>query len=372
MKAQYLLLTVLVSPLTLLAQFQTSASSARAPLASSATTQVMTLSGKIRVQGDAAPNEMTSVVLQCGGQERARANADREGQFSLTVPAEAPVVTNRTGVNGSQNESGAGLSPTPQLKDCELYADAPGYQSERIQLFAMHDSLVQVGVITLHPLASSDSNTISVTSLQAPENARKNFEKGQQQAKKNKWAAACEYFKRAIEAYPRYALAWAELGRAQARQNDFADAQVSLHKAVEQDSHLMQGYVDLARLALQRSDWKELAAVTARMVQLAPDYSAQYWFLNSAANYNLGQMPAAETSAARGLRLDQIHQFPQLEYLYAMILANRHDYQSAATHLQSYLHLAPPSKETQDAQNKLIELQKLAPFSTSPANSASR
>lgn len=356
MKALYLLFAVLMAAPTLRAQYESSASS---PI-STTNAQTVVLSGKVSVAGDAAPSAMTSVVLQCGGQERARVNAGPDGQFMLPVPAQSEVPDRAQGTRA--NDPTVAAATAEQWSNCELYADAAGYRSERLQLYGNLDTVTQVGVITLHPVVSGngDGDTVSVISLAAPGNAKKDFEKGQQQEKKGKWASACAYFKRAIEAYPRYALAWAELGRSQAKQNDFVGAQQSLHRAVEADSHFMQGYVQLAQLALQRSEWKELADVTAQMVQLAPTYSAQYWFLNSAANYNLGNMPAAETSATRGLRLDQSHQVPQLEYLYAMILASHHDYQSAVSHLQSFIHLVPKGKDVTDAQSRLAEFQKLA------------
>jgi hypothetical protein len=104
------------------------------------------------------------------------------------------------------------------------------------------------------------------------------------------------------------------------------------------------------------------------MVQLAPDYSAEYWLLNSVANFNLGNIPVAEASATRGLRLDGTHQVPQLEYVYAMILARRGNYRAAVVHLQTYLRLSPRSDDAQRAQSQLVEFQKLA----GPSDTASR
>src|SRR5258708_7101391 len=83
-----------------------------------------------------------------------------------------------------------------------------------------------------------------------PEKPKKAREKCREEVKKGKWAAACDHFKKAIAAYPRYALAWVELGRAQAQQNNFADAQQSFHQAVMQDSGFLEGYAELARIAV--------------------------------------------------------------------------------------------------------------------------
>jgi len=101
----------------------------------------------------------------------------------------------------------AGTSAFP-LADCELYGELSGYRSEHIRLPDSRDGgIVQVGVITLHPVSPEHGFSVSVTSLAAPEKAKKSLQKGQQQAKQGKWAAAADYFKRAVEDYPRYALA---------------------------------------------------------------------------------------------------------------------------------------------------------------------
>jgi tetratricopeptide (TPR) repeat protein len=214
------------------------------------------------------------------------------------------------------------------LNDCELYGDVPGYTSQPLRTFGVHGiGVIKAGTIILHPMNKQPDNfSVSVTSLQAPDNARKNFEKGQEQVKKRKWAAACDYFKKAVQAYPRYALAWLELGRTQLKQNDFSEAQLSFHQATEQDPRLIDAYVQIAELAVQKHEWKELADATDQIVRLSPDSN---------------------------------HRVPQLEYLYGAILARRGDVDSAISHIQAYLRLAPASADASSAQKKLEELQEL-------------
>jgi tetratricopeptide (TPR) repeat protein len=175
-----------------------------------------------------------------------------------------------------------------------------------------------------------------------------------------------------VEAYPRYALAWLELGRSQLKQNDFANAQHSFHQATEQDPHFVEAYVQIASVAVENKQWKELADATDHIVQLAPDSGPNFFFLNSAANFNLGNVDQAESSATHGLRLDPTHKLPQLEYLYGMILARRGEYNSAVEHLQAYLRLSPHAGDSQDVQSKLAELQKLAAEKPASERMASR
>jgi len=319
----------------------------------------ITVLGKVISEDGTAPPEGGEVVLRCGTTEHARADIDSRGDFTITVN-----VASREDASDPKLRQ---LDPSAGnvIRDwgiCDLQAQVRGYSSESMHMVGNPDHLVQVGSIIVHPTAAAAAPqkfTVSVGSLGAPEKAQKAFEKGEEQANKGKWASACDSFKRAIQEYPRYALAWLELGRAQARQNSFVAAQQSFHEAVSKDSHLTEAYVELARVALAQKEWKELADATEHLVESSANTGPQFWFLNGAANFNLGNRAQAETSAERGLRLDTQHSIPQLEYLYGLILAQRGDYKGAAQHLATYLRLSPHSADAGTAQAKLAEFQKL-------------
>jgi predicted Zn-dependent protease len=319
-------------------------------------TQLISLTGKVASETGSSIEDRTAVVLECAGTERSRITTDRSGAFEMTIT----MLSNDSGSHVGQPAQGT--ISAQSWNQCELYADAPGYESQRLRMFGSQGiGVMQVGTLMLHPLAKQgNAPSVSVISLAAPDKAKKAFEKGQEQEKKGKWAAACDYFKKAVQAYPRYALAWFELGRTQLQQNNFADAQQAFHQATQQDPHYVDAYLQIADVAAKNRDWKELADSTEHIVELSPDSNPNYWFLNSAANFNLGDVNKAETSATRGLRLDPNHKLPQLEYLYGMILARRGEYQDAIFHIQAYLQLDPHAQDAADARNKLGELQKLA------------
>jgi TolA-binding protein len=315
------------------------------------------LEGKVAAENASTPTDSAVVILECGNTERMRANVDHDGGFVMSLNL---VDTDFTTV---QTQLPPGSISRQSSNDCEVYADAPGFTSERVRMVDTQQvGAVQVGTILLHARFRSndaDATTVSVTSLAAPDKAKKAFEKGQEQERKGKWAAACDYFKKALEVYPRYAIAWLELGRTQLKQNDVSSAQQSFHHATEDDPDLIQAYVQTAALAAKQREWKELADSTEHLVQLSPDSTPNYWFLNSAANFNLGNVAQAESGVTRGLRLDARHEVPQLEYLYGLILARRGNYQDAIQHMQMYLQLSPHATDAADAQTKLAELQKL-------------
>jgi tetratricopeptide (TPR) repeat protein len=356
--------TFLMSQVGLNASSPTTADQAR----TSQTSQRVTLLGKVTSEDGSAIADTTTVILQCGGAERARAVADRSGDFALSVN----LVQDNPGLRSEPMPSGS--ISTQNWNECELLGDAPGYNSQALRIFGEPTmGMVKVGTVIMHPLGKrADGFAVSAVSLAAPDKAKKAFEKGQEQEKKGKWVAACDNFKKAVEVYPRYALAWLELGRSQLKQNDFANAQQSFHQATQQDPHFVEAYIQIASVAAENKQWKELADATDHLVELAPDSGPNFFFLNSAANFNLGNVGQAESSVTRGLRLDPTHKLPQLEYLYGMILARRGDYNSAIAHMQTYLQLSPHASDSQNAQNKLAELQKLASEKPSSEEPASR
>ncbi len=323
--------------------------------------QPTTITGKVAAEDGSDLGPDTIVILQCGNQQRARSSVDKKGTFALLVNGVRPPDL----ITGVSADQGSPLSqePTTSWSNCDLYSESSGYKSDLLHLAGGHlDGILQVGTLVLHRLGQTGKNqtfTVNAAALAAPDSAKKAFAQGQQQAKKGKWAAACDYFKRAVQVYPRFALAWLELGRAQLQQNNFVDAQQSFQQATTQDSNLVPAYVELARVAAEHKEWKVLADATARIVELAPQAPAMFWLWNSAANYNVGDVSRAESSATRGLRLDQKHEFPRLEYLYGMILARQQKYQEATEHLKNYLHLAPKAPDAGEAQQKLQECEKL-------------
>jgi len=195
--------------------------------------------------------------------------------------------------------------------------------------------------------------TVSVTSLAAPEKAQRAFQKGEEEVRKGKWQSAATNFKKAVAMYPRYAIAWLELGRVHARESSWAEARQCFQQAVAQDSKLTDGYLELAHVAAEEQNWNDLVDESNRLLQLSPDASAEYWFLNSAAYYNLGDLDRAEASITRGLHLDSRHEFAQMEYLYGLILGSKKEYKAAAQHVSEYLRLSPNAEDSQAARNLL-------------------
>ena len=310
-----------------------------------------------------------SAVIQtmCMGALRNEGYTDSKGSFSFDLQSNssASVVQD---VDASTPASGPGaprqgpVARRRDLRQCTLQADLPGFVSDHIELASKVNEMgnADVGTIVLHRLAKVQGLTISATSAAAPGKARKEFQKGQEDEKKAKWDSAQEHFAKAVEIYPKYAVAWNELGRVQLEKNDPDGAGKSFQQSITADPKFVSPYGGLVQIALKRQQWKEVAENTDKLLALNPVNFPQYWFDNSLANYFLNSLDVAQKSAERGLSIDPQHQVPRLEYLLGMVLAKKRDYPGALTHVQNYLRLVPNAKDRDVVEKQVAELQKLS------------
>jgi tetratricopeptide (TPR) repeat protein len=322
--------------------------------------QSQILVGRVAVENGSAQVPDVTVVLECNGSERLRVNASLDGSFTVTrnaAPSSSSAISSRPGTLSLPPGDRSAASAF-----CVLYADAPGYTSEQLNISADRAEFMEVGTIVLHPLnpALKASATVSVASLAAPDKAKKAFEKGAQEEKKANWRSAGKYFRRAVEIYPQYGLAWRQLGRVQLQLHDLAEAQQSFQRAIAEDPHSAAGYLDLAEVAAQQKDWKLVAGTTDHLAQIAPDCSPKVWFFNSVARLNMGDVVKAEQSVKRGLRLDARREVPQLEYVYGVVLAREGRYVQAVEHVTTYLQLAPHAADLDAAKTTLSTVKALA------------
>jgi tetratricopeptide (TPR) repeat protein len=312
------------------------------------------LMGKVALEDGSPSPQSATVQGVCHGVVQAQGYTDPKGYFSIQLNRSVPAFAGDT----REQMTGALFL----ADDCELRAEVPGFvsQSVRLSITPADTGIVDAGTILLYPSTAASGYTVSATTLAAPKDAQRAFEKGREEEKKGKWASARDKFLKAVQTYPRYALAWFELGRVQKHEGNLNDARQSFHEALAADSHFVVPYTELAQIAVQEKRWQEVAETTGQLLQLDPVSFPQYWFLNSAANYNLKKVDQAEKAVLRGMHLDVQQRIPEMHYLLAAILVHKHDYHGAAEHVRDYLALAPQAPNAPEAQRRLRELEKLA------------
>jgi tetratricopeptide (TPR) repeat protein len=207
---------------------------------------------------------------------------------------------------------------------------------------------------------STDDDTTTVADLGVPEKAKKDFAKGENSVQKSDWKTAEENFHKALDRYPRFSAAWAELARAQQHLGESDAARESFQKALDLNPRMLAAYMGLSDIALQSRRWKDLQDSTDRLLAINSNAFPQFWLLNAVAKYNLGLVDLAETSVLRGLRLDTKHRYPKMEHLFGVILGVKRQYAQAADHLRAYLRLSPKAPDAAAVEVELYKFQQLA------------
>jgi len=328
-----------------------------------------------------------SVIIQsiCKGRTHTEGYTDSKGHFSFEINT-LKMSGSAASAAGSAEESGSpqfgserdhmdtGFGQTrigsdrlrDYWRDCELQAVLPGFTSQMVQMAGKLNNIgvTDVGAIVLHRMEQVQGFTISATSAGAPAKARKEYEKGRELEKKEKWDPALASFQKAVEMYPEYAIAWFEMGRVQVQKGELGAARQSFHQSSVADSKFVGAHHELAKLALQDKQWQEVVDTTDAVLKLNPVNVPGDWLLNAVGNFNLQHPDAAEKSALRGLELDGQHNFPKLEYLLSAILAQKREYPRALEHLRNYLRLAPHAADAETVQKQVEELERLSAKTT--------
>jgi tetratricopeptide (TPR) repeat protein len=333
------------------------------------------ITGRVMVDDGVPPAETVVIERVCGGVSRAEGYTNQKGYFAINLGMEQAVMQDASTSGGlfggggmrfpgqgqMSSDRGGGAISGQRFTNCDLRANLPGYRSQEVSLANRSEmDSPDVGTIFLHRLGNVEGRIISTISLAAPKDARKAFEKGMDQVRKNKLDDAMKNYQKAVEVYPKYSAAWFELGKLQAAKGQADAAHQSFDAAVGADPKYLYPYLELSRLALGAKNWRELADVTGHAVKLDPfDYPQQFFF-NSVAHYNLQNMDAAEASAREAEKLDTGHHYPQVSHLLSIILAQRQDYTGAAGELRNYLKFAPGAADAAAVRGQLDQLEKLS------------
>jgi tetratricopeptide (TPR) repeat protein len=342
------------------------------------------LQGKVMME-DGTPAPPTVVIERvCSGRVIPEGYTDSKGRFSFQVGqntnmmADASYSSNdqfgmerNQGAFGGQSQLG-GMSgrmiSERDLMGCELRASLPGYRSTSVELTGrrMFDN-PDVGTLVLRKLANVEGFTISMTTLNAPNNAKKAFERGSKEAAKKKWDKAQQELEKAVNIYPEYAVAWHALGQVYEATEKPEEARKAYEKALAADGKFINPYLQLALLDAQKQDWRSVADTTDRVIKMNPYDFPDAYFFNSVANLNLNNLTVAEKSAREAIKLNAHRRYPQVEHVLGVALAQQNNLQEATVHLKKYLELAPQAQNAEMVRNQLAQIEGFLGQSQRPA-----
>ncbi len=327
------------------------------------------VSGRVQLEDGTAPSELVVIERVCGGRVYQEGYTDSRGRFTIQLGQNRGMLPDASVSGGSyrMDELGtAGGNPfggvsERELSNCEVRANLAGYVSGVVPLFGRRSlDNPEIGSIILRRVGNVQGTTVSATTLAAPKDARKAYEKGLGEMRKRKWANARKEFEKAVSAYPGFADAWHELGLAAQQLNQTDDARRAYQKALELDPKFIKPQIQLASLAASEGQWADLAAISSRVIELDPfNYPGVYYFA-AVAEFNLGHMIVAEHSARQAVKLDKAGSFPASNHILGVVLAVKGEFQEAAAALRTYLAAAPNAPDAAQARTRLAEVERIA------------
>jgi len=330
---------------------------------------VMYLMGRVATD-DGSPVPHDAVVERvCNGRVLQQTHASPRGDFSMQLGSMADTFVDATGDPQTNRASQYGVAggasqmgiPRRELVSCELRASISGFRSSIVNLveFSTFGNRIDVGAIVVQRGVKIEGTTVSATTYAAPKDARKAYEKGLEAESKGRLADARKYFEKAVEIYPSHANAWFRLGTVLQKENENDAARTAYTQATTADSRFLAPYLSLASMAGEAQNWTEVLSLTGYILDRDPLNYPDAYFYNSVANYNLRKTEAAEKSGLQAERLDLRNRFPQLHLLLAEIFAQKSNYATAISEMQTYLKLAPSAKNADQVRERVTELEKL-------------
>ncbi len=335
------------------------------PAQPSDTKRLIYFTGLVMMDDGSPPPGSVTIEISCGGRPKPYGVTDSAGAFSIdfsqpdTYSMTDSSYSGRPIVDGSNGGSNRPLSGNV-LTGCELSGRLPGFRSDVVQLNDTRQlDNPSVGTIVLHRLANVSGYTFSMTTMNAPKKAQKDYEKGVESARKSKWPEAESLFRKAVTAYPKYAICWEALGQTLELQKRPAEAQQAYQESIKADPRFVTPHLRLMVLSGREQRWEDVAKSASTVIQLDPSsYPIAYYF-SGVASLNLKRDDEAEKSVRAGLKVDSHGRVPRLNRLMGTLLMQRRAYSEALPYLRAYLENQPEPPDSGAVKGEIAYAEKM-------------
>jgi len=325
------------------------------------------------LQDGTPPPEPVAIERMCGGSAHKEGYTDSKGHYQIQLGQnfelqDVSESSNAMGGFGSGNRPGmgspggmglGGVNPR-DLIGCELRGLLPGFQSSNVMI-RVEGSFgeIRMDTIVMQRMGGGTGTTISLTTMQAPNGARKAYDKAEKSLAKQNLKDAEKELEKAVQEYPKFAAAWALLGMVHQSFQQLDEARKDFNQSIASDSQYAKPYFGLAIISAQQQNWKDTARFTDQVNRLAPLAYPESYFFGGVANYNLGNMADAERNIRKFLSLDNEHRRPTAVLYLGDILARKQDFAGAAEQAKAYLAVAPNAPNSASVREKLKQLEDL-------------
>jgi tetratricopeptide (TPR) repeat protein len=195
-----------------------------------------------------------------------------------------------------------------------------------------------VGTIILRPVAKGSEHFVSLSTLSAPEEARKAFERAEKEASKEKpnLEKVGKELDKAVGVYPQFAAAWNRLGENRARLNDVTKAREAFEKAAESDAKFVPPLLSLALIDLRQNRMQEAAQWAGRALKILPELAEANYY-NAIAQSSLGNVEAAEAAIKAVHASPDAARYPRTRFMLGNVYAQRGQIPQAAAEFKQFL-----------------------------------
>jgi len=212
-------------------------------------------------------------------------------------------------------------------------------------------------LITLRRIGPGEGSSVSIVSLNAPANARKEYESGESAAAKEKWLKAEEHFKASLSLYPQYAIAWSELGQALQKQGCVDEAKEAFQKARQADPAYIKPVVQLAAASSVQQRWDDEMNFSEEALAMHPVEFPAAYFYHAEATFHLGKLEEAQRLTREAIELDPGGSCPESLVLLGKIFERQGNPSEASMAYHRYLKLAPRGSLAKEAKESLAHLK---------------
>lgn len=296
------------------------------------------------------PDLSDVVVRVMRDDNRAAENVRVELQSSLGVPI-GESITNSQGQAFFRQVSSGGYRVKVDGRGIETTLSEftihprQGYHSESVRVRTVADNAG----------ARPASAVVPAADLKAPEEAQKEFAKGNEALLKKQYGPARKHYERAIELHPAYPSALNNLGLALIELKLPADARVAFQRAIQQDDRFVRPYLGLGRLLIMEKDWENAEAALLKGAALEPNNADTLTMLCNA-QLRIGKLDDVVLNAGRVHALEH-SRFAFAHFLSAVALQNKSMPAEAAAEYRVYLQESPNGPNAESAKKALAKLQ---------------
>jgi len=342
--------------------------------------QILYISGSVVMSQGTPPPEPVAIERVCGGSAHKEGYTDSKGHYQIQLGqnlelqdvSESGSAT--SGLGGMS--SGSSIMGPPQgmggvnprdLIGCEVRALLPGFQSSSVMIRVEGAfGEIRMDTIVLQQIGGGTGSTISLTTMQAPGNARKAFDKAQKDVSKKNLKDAEKELTKAVQEYPKFAAAWALLGMVHQDFQQTDQAANDYQQAIAADPQYAKPYFGLAVIAANQKNWKETVRFSEQVNRLAPLAYPEAYFFSGVGSYNLGNMNDAEKSLRKFISIDRDHRRPAAALYLGDILARKQDFAGAAEQAKAYLAAEPNAPNSESIRAKVKELEQMSASTAKP------